>query len=136
MHDQVFFVAQKAFIEKNGEVLILFLPNGLLDFPGGKIQEGEPDLDSALRREVKEETGLDIEIGEPVHRWYFELPPQHPHAGKKVFLVGMSCKYLGGDIKVSPEHKLYKWVNRNNYKEFIDAQGHYKVLEAYFERLG
>jgi 8-oxo-dGTP pyrophosphatase MutT (NUDIX family) len=66
--DQVFSVGQKAFIEKNGEILVLILPNGMLDFPGGKIQEGETDLDIAFKREVKEETGLDIEIGQPLYR--------------------------------------------------------------------
>src|SRR3989344_6029294 len=109
-NDQVFYVGQKAFIEKNGDVLILILPNGMLDFPGGKIQEGETDLDTAFKREVKEETGLDIEILKPFYRWYFELGPNHPQDGEKVFLIGFKCKYNAGEITISSEHTDYKWV--------------------------
>ena len=39
--DALFCVGQKAFIEKEGKVLILHDPVEGLDFPGGKIQEGE-----------------------------------------------------------------------------------------------
>ena len=39
--DALFCVGQKAFIEKDGKVLILNDPGEVLDFPGGKIQDGE-----------------------------------------------------------------------------------------------
>ena len=81
-NDQLFYVGQKAFIEKDGKVLVLFLPNGMLDFPGGKLQEGEVDLDLAFKREVKEETGLDMEIGRPFYRWFFEINKEYPKAGE------------------------------------------------------
>ena len=56
--DALFCVVQKAFIEKEGKVLILFDPVEGLDFPGGKIQENEAktgeaeSLIGALKREV------------------------------------------------------------------------------------
>jgi len=130
--DQPFYVGQKAFINKNGEVLILTLPNGWLDFPGGKIQEGEIDFDAAIKREVLEETGLKIEVGEIFHRWSFELGPKHKQAGKRVFLLGFKCNYISGEIKISEEHKGYKWVNINNYQKFRENRGHFKALETYF----
>ena len=40
-NDALFCVGQKAFIEKDGKVLILGDPTEGLDFPGGKIQDGE-----------------------------------------------------------------------------------------------
>ena len=43
--DQVFYVGQKAFIDKDSQILVLNDSlNGELDFPGGKIQEGEFDF--------------------------------------------------------------------------------------------
>ena len=129
---QLFYVGQKAFIDKNGEVLVLTLPNGWIDFPGGKIQEGETDFDTAFKREVQEETGLKIEIGELFHRWYFTFISPHKNAGKKVFLLGFKCKYISGDIKISDEHKGYRWVNKNNYQKLKEDRGHFKALEKYF----
>ena len=41
MKDALFCVGQKAFIEKDGKVLVLNDPEEGLDFPGGKIQVGE-----------------------------------------------------------------------------------------------
>ena len=40
------------------------------DLPGGKIEYGESPLE-ALKREVKEELGIDIKIGRPVGTWWF-----------------------------------------------------------------
>ena len=61
-------------IFKNGKILLLkrtetkkFLP-GYYDLPGGKVEPGE-DPNHALIREVKEETGLDIEIVKPYNVW-------------------------------------------------------------------
>ena len=67
-NDALFCVGQKAFIEKDGKVLVLFDPVEGLDFPGGKIQEEEAkDADASslilsLQREVREETNLEIEV--------------------------------------------------------------------------
>jgi len=130
--DQSFYIGQKAFIERNGEVLVLILPNGWIDFPGGKIQEGETDFDAAFKREVQEETGLTIEIGEFFHRWYFTFDSTHKNAGKKVFLLGFKCAYKKGDVSISNEHIGFKWVNKNNYRKLKENRGHFKALERYF----
>ena len=81
--DALFYIGQKAFIEKDGSILVLKNLNEGLDFPGGKIQIGELDLPEALRREVREETSLEIEVGEPFVVWHVEYPNQHRNAGKK-----------------------------------------------------
>ena len=81
--DALFYIGQKAFIEKDDEVLVLNDPNYGLDFPGGKIQAGEINFKESLRREVREETSLEIEVGEPFVVWHVEYPNQHRNAGKK-----------------------------------------------------
>ena len=130
--DKLFCVGQKAFIEKDGKVLVLHDPTEGLDFPGGKIQEGETDFMEALRREVREETGLEIKIGQPFVVWYNEFFPPHRNAGKKVYLVGFKAQYASGEIKLSSDHDEYEWVDTNNYKKLDDESEYFKALEKYF----
>jgi 8-oxo-dGTP diphosphatase len=136
--DALFCVGQKAFIEKDGKVLVINDPIGGLDFPGGKMQEGEAkkgdysSLMNALKREVREETSLEIEIFNPFAVWYNEPPKNHRNYGKKVYLVGFKCKYVSGDVKLSDEHDNFKWVDNNNYKEVYEDSDYFKALEKYF----
>ncbi|HLD85419.1 MAG TPA: NUDIX hydrolase [archaeon] len=56
-------------IEKDGKFLLVNamrgVPKGLWNNPGGRIEEGE-GLEECAKREVKEETGYDAEIGKLV----------------------------------------------------------------------
>ena len=130
VNDQLLFVGQKAFIDKNGEILVLTDPKLGVDLPGGKIKGGEVDLTGALKREVKEETGLEIEIKEPFITWMIEFPPDHRNQGK-VFLVAYKCKYVSGKVVLSSEHTEYKWVNKDNYQK-LPKDGHFPTVEKYF----
>lgn len=131
--DQLLYVGQKAFIDKGGEVLVLNDPQLGMDYPGGKVQEGETDFKETLRREVREETGLEIEVGDPFFQWYIEFEEGHRNAGKKVYLVGFRCKYVSGEVKLSDEHDKLKWVNKDNYKELDDGSDYFKALVKYFQ---
>ncbi len=130
--DRLFYVGQKAFIEKDGAVLVLHDPAKGLDFPGGKIQEGETDFVEALKREVREETTLEIEVGAPFTNWYYEFSPEHRNAGKQVYLIGFKCTYVSGEVIVSDEHSSFQWVNKENYKIVHEDSPYFKALEVYF----
>ena len=133
--DALFCVGQKAFIEKDGKVLVLNDPSEGLDFPGGKIQEGEAkdgdasSLFRSLNREVREETGLEIEVGNPFVVWYHEFPKNHRNYPKVVYLVGFKCKYVSGEIKLSDEHNKFKWVDKNDYAEVDDGSDYFDALK-------
>lgn len=59
--------------------------------PGGKVEENE-ELEHALLREVREETGVAIE---PIRLAYVtELINDHKHVLHMLFL----CKYVAGDV--------------------------------------
>lgn len=126
--DQLFYAVQKAFIEHDGKILVLNDPVEGLDFPGGKIQEGETDFIESLRREVREETGLDIEVGDP-----FAVLPAGPHDGKMVYMVAFRCRYVSGEVSLSDEHDGFQWVDEGNYKAVDDGTDYFKVLEKYFQ---
>ena len=135
--DALFCVGQKSFIEKDEKVLILNDPSEGLDFPGGKIQEGEAkdgdasSLFVSLQREVREETGLEIKVGNPFVVWYHEFPKNHRNYPKVVYLVGFKCKYVSGEIKLSGEHNKFKWVDKNDYTEVDDGSDYFDALKKY-----
>jgi 8-oxo-dGTP diphosphatase len=56
-----------AVLQQDGKILLLTNhSNGLLTFPGGGIELGEP-IETALRRELFEEAGMQVEIGSLFH---------------------------------------------------------------------
>jgi 8-oxo-dGTP diphosphatase len=126
-NDQVFYVGQKAFISKNGKVLALVHETGL-DFPGGKIQEGKLDFLEELKREVREETGLEINGAEPFFTW----STQHQKTGNLIFLIGYKCEYASGEVIISDEHVGYRWVSPDDYSEVAEDSDYYKALQKYF----
>ena len=101
MHYRVRIV--KAIIVNCFKYLVLVRrKDGLLDLPGGKLEEGE-GVCQGLVREVSEETGLVFERPEPVNRW--SLPT------RKDTLDGMTfcCEYKQGRVVLSQEHTDYFW---------------------------
>ena len=132
--DKECFIGQKAFIEKDGKLLVLLNDRGGVDFPGGKLQEDETDLDQSLRREVREETGVEIDIGRPLFRWLFTFT-RGDKAGKEVFLVGISATITSGEITLSDEHTGYRWVDKDSYQELAGKDhDHFPALAQYFIR--
>ena len=95
----------KGIIRKNDRFLVLVKPNGKLDLPGGRVEIGET-VQSALQREIKEETGLKVEIHDPVEQWAFYKTPDQLIRG-----ITLECDYLEGDVKLCGEHKRYFWAD-------------------------
>ena len=60
----------KSIIERSSRFLVLVKPNGDFDLPGGRIEKNERFTD-ALCREIDEETGLDVNILNPIAKWQF-----------------------------------------------------------------
>ena len=94
----------KGIIRKNGHILVLVKPNGTLDLPGGRVENGET-VESALQREINEETGLKVEIHDPVEEWSFYKTPDQLIKG-----ITFECAYLEGSVKLCSEHKRYFWA--------------------------
>lgn len=87
-----------------------YLP-GLYDMPGGEVELGE-DPNYALKREISEETSLEVEILKPIYV-YSQLQNNIRH---QIWII-YECKYKGGEIKLNPdEHEEYRWVTKDELK--------------------
>ena len=75
----------------------------LWEFPGGKVEEGESD-EEALKREIKEELCLDIEV------LSFFTRVIHSYPDLDIELVAYLCKLKGGKICLTV-HEEYRWIN-------------------------
>ena len=110
----------KAFIKKDGKILILRESAdyqggshiGRFIMPGGKVNENEGFRDT-LKREVKEECGLEIEISRPfsVAEWYVQIPNKPKHIVATYFV----CDYKGGDVKLNEEFDEFVWIDPKDY---------------------
>ena len=100
----------KGIIRKNGHILVLVKPNGTLDLPGGRVENGET-VETALKREIAEETGLKVEIHDPVEEWSFYKTPDRVIKG-----ITFECAYLEGSVKLCSERKRYFWAAIDSIK--------------------
>lgn len=111
-----------AIIEKNGKVLIAQRKlgsslGGKWEFPGGKI-EPEETPEQCLKRELKEELGIEAIIGPLFCTSTFK------YNHMSIELLVYKVAHLSGDI-VKYNHDSIKWVLRDeliNY-DFVDADG-------------
>ncbi len=72
--DKRVFAAVHALIEHQGKYLfikqVVLGKHEFWDLPGGKVDFGESPYDT-LKREVKEEVNVEVEIHEPLGMWWF-----------------------------------------------------------------
>ena len=78
---------------------------GLWEFPGGKIEAGESLVDG-LRRELKEELGTEVEIGDE----FFAVT--HDYADRSVELHFLSCRFLNAPVALLGQEM--RWVARED----------------------
>ena len=77
------------------------------ELPGGKVNPGE-FFDEALVREFKEETGLDILLGD----FYHAIQDDFPHKRTVVTILEVELKpETKKEIIISDEHVDYMWCN-------------------------
>ncbi len=75
--------------------------------PGGRWQEGDGDLWETLRREVLEETGIDLSSAKPI-RWFGPFSPANrPELKVSALVVGVDPR---PEVRLGDELADYRWV--------------------------
>ena len=101
---------------------------GMWEFPGGK-KEANESIEETVKREIKEEIGIDIYIGEEL------ISFEHLYSHKKLYFTVFLCEYLSGKPRPLASQKLI-WVNPNRLFEFPFPAANTKIIFALLKHLG
>jgi 8-oxo-dGTP diphosphatase len=109
------FIAVRAVIVRDDTVLIIResatykggTQHGKYDFPGGKIEVGE-SVTAAIQREVREEVGMEVVIGNPffVGEWRPIIQ------GEQIQIIGIYfiCHSASSEVNLCPDFDDYQWT--------------------------
>ncbi len=101
--------------KKNGEITKWF-------FPGGEVEDFDNDLESACRREVKEEMGIEIEIIKPLK------PILLKQGDRLIILIHYLAKRIG---EIQPDENIaqWDWIDIDNLPDDC-ADNVYEVIKS------
>ncbi len=108
-------------VEQDGRYLIVERPEGSLVFPGGFMRWKERSEQTA-RREGKEETGLDLRIGDIVGCY---TTPSKGFSAMSTVTVVHRGEVVSGELRSSIEGRPY-WVDEETLRNRLE--GHYHII--------
>lgn len=133
----LYFVAVKVFLEKDGKFLIFKDGFGKWDIPGGRIKKSEfsVPLEQIVSRKMSEELGDDFKykLGEPVVLMRHERVESVPGNPKvRIFAVGYRAVLTEGKVEIRSHHTQMLWVDPKNFdpKKYFTG-GWLKGVEEY-----
>ena len=112
-------VVVKAFIIRKAKVLIVKRTKkdnvgaDTWECAGGKIEFGE-NLEDALIRETKEETGLDIKVERILYAATFKTDP-----ARQVVILTYLCSCDEIDVTLSEEHTEFQWSTSQQLRQLL-----------------
>lgn len=118
-------IAVALLFNERGRLLIQKRPEhkmlgGLWEFPGGKQEHGESPAETC-RREVEEELGLRIEVGEPFHVL------SHAYSHFRITLYAFVARVA--ENAVTSEPGRLEWVEMERLREYAFPRANRKLLE-------
>ena len=93
-----------------------------LEFPGGKIEPQE-SVEDCIMREIKEEIGIEIEVGNHL------ITVDHAYTHFKVSLIVHHCRYLSGEPQTLACDEI-RWVAPETLHEFPFPKANKRIIEA------
>ncbi len=101
---------------------------GSWSLPGGVVEAGER-LQSAICREVKEETGLEVEPIRVVEVFERIMPDENGRTEYHYVLIDYLCRTTGGDLQAASDASQARWVRRGELPSYHLTDGTLAVIE-------
>lgn len=113
-----------AIVVDDGKVLLVKHNAGHWDFPKGHVEEGETEIETAIR-EVKEETNINIKI-EKENKYISEYSPKENVMKTVIYFIG---EKVGGEDKPQIEEVSdVEWLDVNKAIERITHQRSKEIM--------
>ena len=100
---------------------------GWWEFPGGKLEFGEAP-EEGLRREVREELAIEIEVGDPFHVVNVARTPD-----SAVCVIFYWCRWIAGELELLDAADV-AWVERDGFDAFRFLESNRPVVEKLWDR--
>lgn len=108
---------EKVFLPKRAESK-KFLP-GVYELPGGHIDYGE-DIVEGLKREIQEEFGMNINVGDAFYSFTYSNDIKGSHSIEVIYFATFTDSIES--IKIhSEDHSEYKWLGENELGKATNA---------------
>ena len=120
-------IVTAAVIRNGGSVLITRRPEGkphagMWEFPGGKLDGNESPRD-CLRREILEELGLEVAVGDILEAAYYR------YDWGPVLILAFECRPLAGEIR-NLQVAEHRWVAPQDLSSFPLLPADYPIVET------
>ena len=93
------------------------------EFPGGKIESGESEID-CIKREIFEELNIEIKINERL------TPVIHQYSNFKIKLIPFNTEYISGKL-ILKEHSDFLLVNKKDLIDLDWAEADLPILKEF-----
>lgn len=126
-------------VRDDGKILLVKNSyRGAWEYPGGQIEVGE-NITEGLQREIREESGIEVEVGElfcvssntrkyPGHSGVKEVPTK--------VMLDFICKPVGGTMHISDETSEVGWFTAEEARAMIAAPALAERFQAYLDYQG
>jgi ADP-ribose pyrophosphatase YjhB (NUDIX family) len=130
-------VGAGAVVHRGKEVLLVkrnFPPNqGKWSIPGGRVELGE-EVDDAAVREIREETGLSVEIEGLLDVQTLIQKDRKGAIKYHYILVDYIARAVGGRLRLDPESSSCGWFTESESRRLDTTSGTATVLRRYFRQ--
>ena len=107
---------------------------GYWSLPGGIVETGEK-LEEGIRREVREETGLEVEPTSVFEIFERIMPDAEGRPEYHYVLIDYLCRAVGGHLAAASDVSNVAWVPEQNLGQYRLTEGTLAVVERAFAKL-